>query len=317
MTWQIPWVISGVDEIGIAMGRVLAYVASSGAEGVVGPNDLKVTQTSTASGNVQIGTGAFICISEFSNAAYESYIGSNTGSAESVAVPDTSTGERYDLVYAYVTDPGAAGQGTTPYPVRTAVATGVASTTTRINQVAGLSNVTGLALARIKRAGGRGTVVTSEITDLRNIANPRSITLNRFSNITAAQPVLGSNAQTYPSDASWQVAIPFWATHAQIIMNGSGFVLRGEKAEPIVGTSQVNLGSISTIKSKFDTSLGSAPPERLSIALAAENPIPANLRGTDQTLSLNMVKTSGAAELLATSGTNIVVSLTFVEKVGT
>lgn len=171
MTWEIPWVIAGVDEVPLAVARTMAYVTTAGREGVVASSHLQVTQTSTPSGSIQVATGVLVANNKFNNAAFESYVGRNYSTTVTTSVPATGGTSRTDLIYAHITDPGQSGhyptEPTVAAPIETRVITNVSPTITRLQDHPGYEKQSGLALARITRPANTTTVQTSHITDLR------------------------------------------------------------------------------------------------------------------------------------------------------
>ena len=177
MTWDLPWVASGSAEIPMDVARAFTYAATDGLSGIIGQpfsNVLKISQTSTPSGNVETSAGAFVVISKFVGASNESYVGRND-STVTTAVPATTASARSDLVYAHITDPAQAGQPATASVVQTRVITGVPAGTTNLNAVSGYETQTGLALARIDRPSGTATVTQAQIIDLRTSALPSQV----------------------------------------------------------------------------------------------------------------------------------------------
>lgn len=171
MTWEYPWVIAGVTEVPLATARTMAYVTTSGREGVIGTDHLKVTQTTTPSGSIQVAVGVFVANNKFNNASFESYVGRNASNSVTTSVPATGGTSRTDLIYAHITDPGQSGhyptEPTVAATVETRVITNVSPTITRVQDHPGYEKQSGLALARITRPANTTTVQTAHITDLR------------------------------------------------------------------------------------------------------------------------------------------------------
>ena len=171
MTWQIPWVIAGVDEVPLSTVRTMAYVTTAGRTGVIASDHLKVTATGTPSGSIEVAPGVFVTLNKFIGASFESYVGRNWSSSVTTTVPATGATSRTDLVYAHITDPGQAGhypsEPTVAAPVETRIITNVSPTITQLQEHPGYENQSGIALARITRPANSTTVQNSHITDLR------------------------------------------------------------------------------------------------------------------------------------------------------
>lgn len=222
MTWQIPWIIAGVDEISLETARVLAYVATNGNEGIVDPDDLKVTALSTPGASVNIASGAFVANNRFVPGSSESYIGRNT-STVNLAVSGTSGSARSDLVYAHIIDPGQAGQPATASPVETRVVTNVASNVTSISQVGSLAGQAGYALARIDRPSSTSTVQNSHIVDLRRMVSTLTVTgviqARTDLGVGGVGTALTANSPTFsnfPPVSSWTIFVPTWANRLAV-----------------------------------------------------------------------------------------------------
>ena len=218
MTWKYPWAISGVDEIGLDVARVLAFTATGGAEGIVAPTDLKVTQLSTAGTSVQIAKGAFSCLNKYSTGVSESYIGYNDGTV-TAPIASTSGSSRYDMVYAHITDPGQPNNPVTATQVQTRVIQGVPSTATKLSDVSGYSNVAGYALARILIPANTSAITNAMITDLRTILQPKQQSAIKVYNTpnSGSDTTVTTTMAGFPSPASWNIPIPVWANRMTVV----------------------------------------------------------------------------------------------------
>jgi hypothetical protein len=169
--------------------------------------------------NVTVGAGAVVAPSRFAAGSGQSYIGRNDAP---VTVPIAASGasDRYDLVYVYFRDASADGVSVGAQTMKAGVAQGVTSTTTRLQSVNQLSNETGYAIARVKVRAGASTVVAGDITDVRTLAQPKSLTIQRVVTLpsgTAANDLTGTTFKAWPAAATWSdIAIPLWATKATV-----------------------------------------------------------------------------------------------------
>lgn len=232
MTFEgVPWMVEGADH-SAEVGRLLAYLAAGGGEGVVAPGDCRVVSSAIPDGKVVVLAGGVAMLNRFPGGGQQSYLARNEGSVEVVLAPQGSGGVRYDLVCVVVEDPQYPGEPAPvdllngPY-VRMHVYQNVPVTTVSISQVD--PNQTGYALARVKFDASDGTVNMVDITDLRELVSPRREEFLAVVNGIGAQQTplpapgvgLGSTVAA-PANAVSQVKIPKWATHMIVECDWAG-----------------------------------------------------------------------------------------------
>lgn len=303
MTWEIPWAITGVDEIPLSTARLLVYVASQGESGVVLADDLKISATSTPSNQIQTASGAFVVVSGFLDSLSEAYAGRNTGTVLT-NVPNTSGVSRYDFVYAHITDPGKAGQPPTAAAVETRVITGVSSTAATMDDVPSLAGQAGLPLARIFRGASATIVNSGDITDLRKVAMPKSSTITRNVTTSASESISSGTAATKPSAASWSVDVPAWATSVVVNLAWQANSSTGDPDYASPFEINVKIGTTTSI-----TTTGS-PIARRGVQSQQTIAIPAALRGTSTTMVVQGRRVSGS-DTFSFVSTVVSVGLTF------
>lgn len=291
MTWQIPWVIAGVDEIGIDIARTLAYAATGGKEGVIGPSACKIRATSTPSANITTDAGAVVCISRFLGVSFESYIGRNTSL---VTTPISATGgsARSDLVYAHVIDPSQVGQPGTAGPVETRIITNVPDTTTSLKQISGYENQTGYALARIDRPSSTATVTTDQIVDLRDLLFKRTETVDLVTFVITDTVISSTSYSTIPSTATWTVSVPEWATQADIFFSSGLISIDGDTAGAIAGYGRVSVGAANGSDQSIYNVVASETKAEVWSWVEKSFPIDSAIRGTDQTVKVQLKTTA-------------------------
>lgn len=314
MTWQkTPWFIGGGAEHTAALARVLAYVASGGSEGVVQPGDLKVRQTGSPSGSVQIDPGAALILNRSGGGSNQAYAGYNP-TADSVAIGATSTtGGRSDLVIARVEDPEFS-----PWQRPADMKTGQFIFTRVIPNVpAGTVSAeelnlgySALALARIDIPTATTAITDAMIKDVRTLVRPRRETqiFNAYpaaaNDLTATS---SSSPQVWPAAANTSVRIPKWATRAQIRLDLAGVLaITG----PTNGGVGVRLGALAVQNSAFNMPQN----DRGVIVAAGAVSIPAGMRGTTVGLQATGYRnTSEAGTLRADAGTSTFITIEFIE----
>ncbi|MFF8575557.1 hypothetical protein ACF06L_30500 [Streptomyces sp. NPDC015408] len=185
MTWDgIPWFVEGTAASEETL-RLVVDAAMGGGEGVVGPADLLVTALDAPSGAVQLGPGAMIAKRRAALGGGSQSYAARMPTVEQVDVaPTTVDGPRSDLVIARAEDPY--GGETWPAPedpavgpyVFTRVIPDVPVGTTSVREVD--PDSTAVTLARIDMPAGTTTTTSGMITDLRQLARPRSEAFRRY-----------------------------------------------------------------------------------------------------------------------------------------
>lgn len=324
-----PWMIGGGAEHSVEVARLLAYAATSGAEGVVEPASLRVTAQSTPNGTVSVRPGAALILNRYAGGGQQTYVLRNA-SATSVTIPATGAGGgRTDAIIARVLDPQYEGAApSNPVTFNYARLERIASVPSSLTDIKQL-NLTypAVLLARVQIPASTGTITNGMITDLRKVAIPRRETVLRTYNLTSGEGHALGNKGTYPTQSTWPLEsanamadfeIPAWATRVKVVVTWAGV-----KVPPgsVVGWVWAQIGAnanadrIITQAVKYD-SPNSTNTQRTTLVAADEKYVPAGLRGTSQKLypSGNVLSESSAsARLTSDSGTAVVVQLEFLE----
>ncbi|MEV8344541.1 hypothetical protein [Streptomyces niveus] len=246
MAWDgVPWFVEGTSASEETL-RLIADAAVAGGEGVIGPADLVVTALELPGSAVQVGTGAMI-------ARYRTGGGGQAYAARMPTVelvdvePTGADGPRTDLVIARIEDPYG-GEGwpepedpsAGPY-VFTRILTDVPAGTTSVHQVD--DALTAVTLARIDVPAGTSTITQGMITDLRDLARPRSQTISGYLyGVWETPDEVGPLVEweEFPLGARWTHRAPEWATHATLDVQVTG--LRHADAVPARGKLRVTAG---------------------------------------------------------------------------
>ncbi len=235
MTLQPPMMVRGADHSARAM-RLMIRDLARGRQGIAESEDLKVQPLPTPGPGVRVGDGSALI--HGARPWQGTYTQSNIGDAE-VTVSPTGPLARTDLIVLRIEDPEWEGerdprtQEIGYFHVVEAVA-GDASAVP--------DGMTGIALARITLPRNTAAITADMITDLRQIANPRTERLLRTVHPTATETVPAKHGQwaAWPKEAAWDLDIPTWATRATIVVTLSG--LRAE-AGPVYAELRTRLGS--------------------------------------------------------------------------
>lgn len=289
MSWDnVPWLVGGGAEHSPEVARALAYAATGGKEGVTTPEGLKVSALATPGSSVRVAPGVAAVLNRDTGGAQQTYILRNI-SDTNVAITATGSGSgRSDLVIARVEDPFNSG---TPWAtptdpkvgpyVHARVIVGVAPGTTKVPP--GYGNA--IALARIDIPVSTATITDAMITSVRTMPSPRrerDLTTFVGGAVQAATQTLNTWT-TWPAQVTRSVEIPAWATRVSLVGSLGGVVLRNAG---FVGYVRLKLGTLLTPAAGVDLNAAAGGnPQRVNISVGGSIEIPANLRGTTQTLT--------------------------------
>lgn len=317
----VPWMVGSGAQHSAEVGRLLAYAAVGGAEGVVGPGDFKVTASDTPDGNVNIAAGGLAVLNAFPDGGQQAYLLRNSDTITQAMTPQGAGGTRYDLVCILVEDPQYAGQPNPPDVadgpyVRVAVYEDVSSTTKALSEVD--PGQSGYALARVAFSASDGTVTNAEITDLRQLVQPRRKEVTRIISPVGTTALPGSLGTT-PVGASWNIDVPEWAT--RVILEGLWasvqMVDTSSGAGNALGGCRVQLGTLNTQTTLWQADANASNKPVTQVMAAAEDlAVPDAMRGSTQSLTAQMSKTGGSGMTAqCTQYTTATVKATFYEDV--
>lgn len=160
----VPWFIGGGARHSAASARNLAWNATGGKTGISTPTSLEVRAMSTASNSVQIMPGGAVVESIYQGALQQSYTVRNA-SATSVAIPaNTTSSTRTYYVTAEINDPTYAGSNPPSKEEGPYNYFRVRTSRQSIHPE--------VLLAKVK-ARPNSPILSSDITDMRKLANPR------------------------------------------------------------------------------------------------------------------------------------------------
>lgn len=304
----VPWFVEGGAEHSAEVARLVAYLATGGAEGVVTSPSFRVQALATPGEGVRVVAGAAVVRNRALGGDYQSYIARQAVETELDTNPSTSAGPRSDLVILRVENPHISGEPWQqpgdvkigPY-VFLRVIEGVHSTCRSVHELnLGYSAIT---LARIDFPPSTGTVTAAMITDLRSIVNPT----------TGVQPPPGpptdddecddpdpnpdpcpgngddgdnddgepcDHDQTdyfnWPEQAVWNIKIPSWATHVDIRLEIINAQLRHGS---LGGYIRILMGGTSLPEGRWRCDWPNATVRQSIVHERADVPIPPSLRG--------------------------------------
>lgn len=324
------WSIDGAEHPASLL-RLAAYAFTSGAEGVVSPEDLKVQQLGIAGTQVRMNAGAAEFVNRSSGAGKETYIVQAPGESRLDVAPNNSTTTtRYDLVCVRVEDPefalpaGVAGPPDAASAVnwqyvRPFIRQNVPANTRRWSQIA--ESYSAYACALIAIPPQTGTITDEMILDLREVARPRVLPdVLRFSYAAGqSHDLISVPVQSWPNAMAGNIWIPEWASELQIEATLGGIAaLEG----PTSGFVRFRVGAtgdspIYSASTSYDSDIPSGSyVERIGIPFGDVVSIPAAKRGTTQPFAFEGWKNAnaGAGRLVADQYSQLFLKLTFVER---
>lgn len=315
MTWDgVPWMVGGGAEHGAEIGRLLAYAAVGGAEGIVGVGDLKVTAQTVPGASVKHTAGAAILLNRSVGGDQQVYMGRSPSEVNPIAIGATGGAGRSDLIVVRVEDPQYSPWGAPPDVesgpyIYTRVISGVPSTTKTAAELN--LGYAAIALARIDIPVSTATITDAMITDLRKVARPRTQRELLTAQQVTDNDLTSGTFVTWPAVATWSVDIPSWATKAKIIATVAG--AQTQNSAQAYGKIKVVLDTLSTQQFTYDENwLG---VQRKQVYVADTLAIPSGIRGTTVTVKIQATRdiAQGAGYLQADAATAAALDIQFVE----
>lgn len=341
---SVPWFIGGGAQHSPEVARLLAYAATSSAEGIVTPGDLKVVPLAVPGSSVRILAGACLIINRAAGGAQQTYVGRNPSEDVKALAATGSGSARNDLIIAQVKDPFMPGEPwATPSDVTkgpyifSEIVSNVPASAAASNQAATAylrtKGISGIVLAAVIFPANTATITAGMIRDLRKVAQPRRERFSGRYNITYDPNDAGTTGTwlRYPDVPQPVLDIPDWATQAFIRVDIDGIMARDSALAGwwtvFVGPAQPYGGGTNA---QTDPAIPGVPNGVLSTTLTYFNQqvygdsnlhyvnsdviaIPATMRGTAQTFSVRMKRGGGTGFFRSTAATQVVLDVEFLE----
>lgn len=319
----VPWLIGGGAQHSPEVARLLGYAALGGAEGTVGPGDLKVTARDVPGAGVSIVPGACSILNRSSGGDQQVYIGRNpTADPVDIAATGSASG-RSDLIVVRVEDPSAAGvpwQAPTdpkvgPYIFARVIPNVPASTVTAAQLGLGHSMI---ALARVDIPASTAAITGGMITDLREVVASRKKRDVYMGGPTPERQLTSTTGERWP-DFRPSVKVPTWATHVKIIATLTSI---GHQTANTYGTLTATLGESGPSQFRsaainYDLDLLPFAGARTTLIVAGAGRVPAALLGTVQSLGVEGTRADHFPEwgvLITKPGTQVIFDVEFSEE---
>lgn len=317
----VPWAVENGARLTAEVLRTLASVATSDAQGVALPGDLKVMATASPSRAVNVAAGGMVIRNAQSPG--ESYVGAARG-VTAVSDFGTTSGARSDLIIARVVDPDFSPWQPSDVPDPVAgpylqphVLQGVAPGTTRADQVVTYS---AMEIARVDWPTGstnQTNVTGAMITDLRSLARPRSQRTVRGVNNDEVHTFYypDNDWHLWPLSASFSLSIPRWATHL-VYSVALGHIIPVYNGSATTGYLRLNVndGAIVGDSVQWEVDEGNST-NPFHILNANEYPIPPSLRGTTVPVRMEGRRIQGTSNMRWHPVSSAALDFTFEERV--
>ncbi|WP_405803419.1 hypothetical protein [Streptomyces sp. NBC_01187] len=302
---QPPMMVRGGHHPARAM-RLMIRDLARGQQGIAEAADLKVRPLETPGAGVRVGDGSALIhgARPWQGAYTQTNIGDTT-----VDVPPTGPTARTDLLILRVEDPEYEGERD---PRREDIGyfhlvQDVARDATDVPR-----GMTGIPLARLTLPRNTGTVAADMITDLRQIANPRTERTTRVAHPDETQKLPEKHDRwiAWPKEAAWDIAVPAWATHVTIVVTVAG--LRAG-AGNVFAQMRTLFGERNATPTVVDDD--GTTTRRSTVILADTLAVPDEYRGTRQHLAvqIDQIDKYGDGDLSVAKGTTVVAEVEFTE----
>lgn len=319
-----PWSVDGAEHPGALLRRA-AWAFTSGAEGVISPGDLKVSELGIPGEQVQVGVGGVLIANRSPGGVRQSYFAvANDVSLLDVS-PNLGTTTRYDLICVRVEDPeyGPFDGPPTPedalnwqYAVPFILENVPANT--RLFSQRNL-DYSAYAVALLALPGETGTVIDSYLTDLRKIARPQRDSFFDVMSPTAQQALTaaGPGFTPWATQADKLVTVPEWATKAVLRTTMGGVMsyvgtMWGDVRMRLAAANQT--GTVVTRSTSYDINTPSSNAvDRHTLILGGKVDVPAALRGQTVYLGVEGRRTGGSTGIEVNPETSIFTEVEWIE----
>lgn len=289
--------------------RAALYKATGGNRGVSLPGDLLVRALPVPGTSIRINPGGATLPSRYPGGAGESY-GTLMKVTEDLPVPATGSGAgavRY--VIQRVTDPQFEGQPPAD-PI-----------THRYDSFAIVDSLDNLEypfveLARIDQPASTATITNAMITDLRRLAQPRSVSYVKLGAPLPNVDQVGSTGAVWPTGYAPMVYVPEWATHVSIVATLASIGhLNGNTEGILAATVADGEMQFRSSNTNYDLDAGVNSGQRHTLMVGGYGAINPGLRGINVRLGTEAARTVGPGYLTTRDGSHIVYQVTFTEEI--
>lgn len=300
----VPWFIGGGAEHSPAIARQLAYAATNGATGINAATDLRVTALPTPGAFVRIMPGGGVMLNRYPGGGQQSYTVRNPSATDVDVSATGSAGGSTRYVILRVDDPEFGGQA----PAN--VVTGPYVRPVLVSSITNLAYPF-VALAKIVQPANTATITQAMITDLREMANPRSPERTMYVAPVATNIYLSNTAWVDFPGVTENIRVPTWATYAVVTAQIGGLqqALGGVQSEFSLFFNGVQ-GQMTAIDAP---SIATQDQSRTgTVLLKWESPVTA-WAGSSVPLKVMARKMSGTGRIQADKYTQVVYDMQFTQ----
>lgn len=312
-----PWFVGGGAEHSPEVARGLAFAATRGAEGISGITDLKVQAQSVPNGTVRVIPGSGLLLNRYAGGSSQTYSLRNATATDITITATGSGGGRTDMIVARVLDPqyeGSVPSDPTNFQyARLAVIQGVSASAKTAKELN--LGYPAIALARITLPASTGTVTAGMITDLRRVAQPRRerAMVTIFPAVSLGMPTAAYSAWPISTSQRPIVAVPDWATKVDIVAHVSGVKYTKVSAKDSIAGVRTGFGSSTPAENGIIIQDAEDTGGRYNYTWIGTHAVDSSMRGTDQYINLQAVRSAGNGLWVADYQTSIVIDWEFSE----
>ncbi|MER7707248.1 hypothetical protein ABTX81_30645 [Kitasatospora sp. NPDC097605] len=286
--------------------RLMIRDLAQGNEGVGGGGDLKVSALGVPGAQVQVAAGSGIAKGRMDT--WQGHYSFYNTAVANVPVAPTGSTARSDMLCVRVLDPEYEGgrNPATDATVEFQVASNVGSAAT-----VPPAGWTAIPLARFDMPAGTSVITAGMVKDLRSIANPRRERRLMPHVGFPYDPIVDTGGAwvNWPAAALWQLAVPSWATTANLVTTLAGLRLSGGN---VFAEMRHVLGTTVGASAQIDDD-GGAGFRRAHQIIADVLDIPQAMRGTTQNLKLQTLVYPDPGTIDTNGATAAVLDIEWVE----
>ena len=307
---QLPAFAVDGGTVPASMARRMTHAVSSGANGIVGVSDFKVTALPTAGSGVRIARGGALCRARTTGAnQYETYVIAQD-STFNLTVPATGGSARTDYVIARVKDWHFTGDDAPANPT-----TALYWEFALVNSLSGITTPY-VPLAKLTIPANTSAITNGMITDVREVAIPRRERwLYAYDLSTGQEDTLSAN-ESWPDIGGFTVTVPEWATAANIVVTFAQIRVPAGSTRTghLNARLRVNGIDVESRTTKYNASAPTADTRQTFIA-AGDVAIPAGMRGqTGMIYSRGTIQSGSGGYIVLDSGSAVAIDIEFFEQ---
>lgn len=226
----VVWAVNGPVETDARQARELAWIATGGQTGTIGPESLEVKAQATPDGSVRVLPGSFVAQATpndsgtaYASAPWQSYMRAIYQTTSRNITPTDSSGSRADLIGIEIVDPQFEGTDTSTWGDtewgdhafwRVRVMENVSPDAEIVSQFPSMNRPL-VPLARLNIPASTATITDDMITDLRFLAVERSKSDSILQRPAQDYTIENDGTHTNLGDLT-TVTTPQWANEVRI-----------------------------------------------------------------------------------------------------